>query len=144
MKLKFFIWIFVFPLCALSQEWEETYELSTTLSETTNKPVLLVFSGSDWCAPCIKLDRLLFQSAEFKEYAKEHLILFKADFPRKKKNRLSPQKELYNKALAQRFNPKGYFPLVLLLDEEENILGSFAYEGQEVQQYISLLNSYQK
>lgn len=106
--------------------------------------MLLVFAGSDWCAPCIKLDRLLFQSPEFSEYADENLILFKADFPRKKKNRLPLQQELANKQLAQKFNSKGYFPLVLLLDKDETVLGSFAYENKEVKEYISLLNSFQK
>jgi hypothetical protein len=86
----------------------------------------------------------LFQSQEFKEYADENLILFKADFPRKKKNRLPLQKEQINKQLAQRFNSKGYFPLVLLLDKDETVLGSFAYENQEAKDYISLLNSFQK
>ncbi len=106
--------------------------------------MLLVFAGSDWCAPCIKLDRLLFQSPEFSEYADENLVLFKADFPRKKKNRLPLQQELVNKQLAQKFNSKGYFPLVLLLDKDETVLGSFAYENKEVKEYISLLNSFQK
>lgn len=87
---------------------------------------------------------MLFQSPEFKEYADENLILFKADFPRKKKNRLPLQKELLNKELAQKFNTKGYFPLVLLLDKDEAILGSFSYENQDVKKYISLINSFQK
>lgn len=144
MKLKLLICLFVIPLCALSQDWEESYEHSISRSKNTNKPILLVFAGSDWCAPCIKLDRLLFQSQEFKEYADKNLILFKADFPRKKKNRLPLQKEQVNKQLAQKFNSKGYFPLVLLLDKDETVLGSFAYENQEAEEYISLLNSFQK
>jgi hypothetical protein len=44
-----------------------------------------VFSGSDWCAPCIKLDKSIWQSTEFKEYAASNLILERADFPKKNK-----------------------------------------------------------
>jgi len=144
LKLKLLIYAFLIPLFVVSQEWEESYEYSISQSKMTDKPVLLVFAGSDWCAPCIKLDRMLFQSPEFKEYADENLILFKADFPRKKKNRLPLQKELLNKELAQKFNTKGYFPLVLMLDKDETILGSFAYENQDIKKYISLINSFQK
>lgn len=144
MKLKFLIYFFLFPVLVFSQNWEQSYEYSISKSKSANKPVLLVFAGSDWCAPCIKLDRLLFQSPEFLEYADENLVLFKVDFPRKKKNRLPLQQELVNKQLAQKFNSKGYFPLVLLLDKDETVLGSFAYENKEVKEYISLLNSFQK
>lgn len=144
MKLKFLFAILLIPLFAVSQEWEERYEHSLSKSKINEKPILLVFAGSDWCAPCIKLDRLLFQSTEFKEYAEENLVLYKADFPRKKKNRLPVAIESRNKNLAEKFNSKGYFPLVLLLDKDETIIGSFAYDYQEPVQYIRFLNSLQK
>ena len=144
MKLKLLICVFLIPFFALSQEWEENYKDALSNAKITDKPILLVFAGSDWCAPCIKLDRLLFQSSEFKAYSSEHLLIYKADFPRKKKNHLSAEKEQANKKLAEIFNNKGYFPLVLLLDKEENILGTFAYENKKVTEYISLINSFQK
>jgi hypothetical protein len=56
-----------------------------------------VFSGSDWCAPCIKLDKSIWQSTEFKEYAASNLILERADFPKKNKTIRS---DLQNEGLA--------------------------------------------
>lgn len=124
-----------------AQKWETGYDVAKSKAEASNGVILLVFAGSDWCAPCIKLDRLVFQSPEFQKYADENLILYKADFPRKKVNSLSPELTKANNVLAEKFNPKGYFPLVLVLDENETILDSFGFENKSVEDYISHLNA---
>ena len=56
------------------------------------KRILLVFQGSDWCAPCIKLEKEILDTEEFLNLAKEQFVILKADFPRGKKNRLSDEK----------------------------------------------------
>jgi thiol-disulfide isomerase/thioredoxin len=61
------------------------FELVKKEAASQSKPIVLVFSGSDWCAPCIKLDKSIWQSTEFKEYAASNLILERADFPKKNK-----------------------------------------------------------
>jgi thiol-disulfide isomerase/thioredoxin len=66
-----------------SQDWKTNFELVKEAAQS--KPIVLVFSGSDWCAPCIKLDKSIWQSTEFKEYAASNLILERADFLRKTK-----------------------------------------------------------
>jgi thioredoxin-related protein len=103
--------------CMAAQNWHQDFERATALAAKNNTPVLLVFSGSDWCAPCIKLDKKIWQSDSFKKYAKDHLVLFKADFPRKKANRLSEELMKQNKDLADKYNPQGYFPFILLIDK---------------------------
>jgi thioredoxin-related protein len=67
-----------------SQDWKTNFEL--VKKKLLAKQIVLVFSGSDWCAPCIKLDKSIWQSTEFKEYAASNLILERADFPKKKTN----------------------------------------------------------
>ena len=84
-----FIWIFLFISVQLSaQNWHTDYEKALKAADAKNLPIILVFQGSDWCAPCIKLDREIWQSSEFIKYAKDHYVLLKADFPKKKKHRL--------------------------------------------------------
>jgi len=105
---------------------------------------MLVFAGSDWCVPCMKLDRHIFQSSKFQKYAEDKLIFYKADFPRKKANQLAPEIVSVNNQLAEKFNPKGHFPLVVLLDSNEKIIGTFGYQNKPIEDYISLLNSFLK
>lgn|ERR1017187_359555 len=84
--------------------------------------ILLNFSGSDWCGPCMRTKQELFDSKEFIEFASKHLILVNADFPRLKKNKLEDGLTKSNEALADIYNKEGLFPLTLLLDAKGNVL----------------------
>jgi thioredoxin-related protein len=127
-----------------SQDWKTNFELVKKEAASQSKPVLLVFSGSDWCAPCIKLDKSIWQSAEFKEYAASNLILERADFPKKKQNKLDPNLQKQNEVLAARYNKEGVFPLVVVLDSKGTVLGKASYKNVSPNEYITLLNSFIK
>lgn len=133
--------LFLFSVCTFSQDWKEIYADAVIASFEENKPIVLVFAGSDWCAPCIKLEKSIWESEEFKAYSKENYILYKADFPRKKVNKLPVNLTKQNAALAERFNPKGHFPLVVVLNADEKVLGKMGYEKATPKDYISLLNN---
>ncbi len=135
----------VFFFCSIlsnAQDWKATYVDALESSKAQNKPIILVFAGSDWCAPCIKMDRSIWQSSEFKTYAVENYILYKADFPRKKSNQLPEEIRNQNTKLAEQFNKEGHFPLVVILDESEKILGKTGYKKLNPESYISLLNTF--
>lgn len=142
MSLKIFAFIiaFLYTAISFSQDWKATYADALGCSTEENKPIIIVFAGSDWCAPCIKLDKNIWQSETFKSYAAANYILYKADFPRKKANALSPELNEQNAKLADRFNEKGHFPLVVVLDAEENVLGNLGYRKLNPTEYLSLLN----
>jgi len=88
--------------------------------------ILLNFSGSDWCIPCIKLHKNIIETEDFKKLEAENVILYiNADFPRNKKNQLSAELKKENAALADQYNPKGLFPYTILLNAEGKILKSW-------------------
>ena len=68
--------------------WETDFENAKKKAEKEHKLILLNFSGSDWCGPCIRLKKEIFQSNSFINYADSNLVLVNADFPRNKKNKL--------------------------------------------------------
>ena len=129
---------------ASAQNWKSSYEEVLSIAKAENKPIVLVFAGSDWCGPCIKLERNIWQSDAFVSYSNEHYVLYKADFPRKKANQLAADIKQQNNNLAETYNPKGHFPLVVLLDSNEEVLGNTGYKKLSPDQYISLLNSFVK
>ncbi len=144
--MKYLI-LFAFSICSMSvfgQDWQVSYAEALSCAIDQDKPIVLVFSGSDWCAPCIRLDKEIWQSDEFKSYSKDNYILYRADFPRKKSNRLTLELENQNKALADAFNPKGHFPLVVVLSKNEKVLGQTAYQKIAPNDYIKNLNSFLK
>ena len=87
-----------------AQEWQTDFARAKEIASKENRPIILVFQGSDWCAPCIKLDREVWGTEAFKTYAKKHYVMLQADFPRKSKNALSEEQTKANAKLAEKYN----------------------------------------
>ena len=87
-KLRLSILLLLTVFIGNAQDWQTDFETAKKIALEKNQNIVLVFQGSDWCAPCIKLDREIWSTSEFKTYAEANFILLKADFPRKKKNSL--------------------------------------------------------
>jgi thioredoxin-related protein len=144
-KTALIIFLMFFASTSLSaQEWLVDMDTAQKVATKTDRPIVLVFQGSDWCAPCIKLDREIFQSDEFKLYAKDHFVMLQADFPKKKKNALSEEMTAKNNALAERFNKRGIFPLVVVLDKNLNVLGETGYSRTSPSSYILEIDGFTK
>lgn len=135
----FFLFLF---LPALAQEWQTDITTAKKLAAENDLPIILVFQGSDWCAPCIKLDREIWNTDTFKAYSRDHFVMLKADFPKKKANALPPKQQEKNKALAAKYNQKGYFPFVVVLDKDGQVLGTTSYQKTDPSSYIKLLESF--
>jgi thioredoxin-related protein len=86
---------------------------------------LLNFSGSDWCGPCMRLRKEVFNSDAFGQLANRSLVLYNADFPRNKKNQLARELKQSNETLADKYNPMGKFPFTVLLDPEGKLIKSW-------------------
>ncbi|MGL2964625.1 thioredoxin family protein [Flavobacterium sp. RSB2_4_14] len=139
---KILITLTLFVSClSYSQTWKTNFEEAKTAATEQNKNILLVFSGSDWCGPCIKLDKNVWQSPEFKTYSDEKLVLLRADFPKKKGNALPEDIKKGNLALADKYNKEGYFPLVVVLDKTGKVLAKKGYENQTADKYIAELQA---
>jgi len=100
--------------------WIKNLDSAKVQAKAEHKYILLNFSGSDWCIPCMKLEQDIFNSNEFTQYAADNLVLVNADFPRKNKNQLSKQQQKINDALADKYDTQGSFPFTLLLDSDGN------------------------
>ena len=114
--------------------WMTNFEKAKQVAASRNIPILVDFSGSDWCSWCIKLEREVFSQSAFKEYAKENIVLFVADFPSKKK--LPVDEEKQNKELAQKYGIRG-LPTVLLLDHNGKVLAKTGYKPGGAEAYVT-------
>lgn len=136
--------LFLISFSATGQEWITNFEAAKKIANEQNRPIVLVFQGSDWCAPCIKLDREIWSTDIFKSYAKDHFVMLQADFPKKKKNSLPTELQNRNNLLAERYNSQGIFPFVVLLDSKGNVLGKTGYLKTTPQDYINHLESFNR
>ena len=142
MKNLFLIGMFSLSFLGFSQNWNTNFSDAALEAQKSQKNILLVFSGSDWCAPCIKLDRNIWQSPEFISFSNENLVLYKADFPKKKANQLSPKLTSENQALANKYNKDGNYPLVVILDYLGNVKAISGYTNTTPTEFIKSLQSF--
>lgn len=119
---------------------QKTFTSSVDTAKAENKNVLLYFSGSDWCAPCVKFKKFIVNTPEFQAFATENLVIYNADFPRLSKNKLAKEVEKENETLADKYNSKGVFPLILLLDTEGNVIKKWEeFPKETVEEFIGKL-----
>ena len=129
---------------SFAQEWQTDLSTAKEIAKSKDLPIVLVFQGSDWCAPCIKLDREVWSTDEFKTYAKNHYVMLQADFPRRKNNALSPEQKDKNKALAEKYNKNGIFPFVVVMNGDGEVFGETSYKKLAPKEYINEMNSFIK
>lgn len=113
--------LFLLAVSALASEsgWLHDFETAKKQAKEQNKPILINFTGTDWCGWCIKIEKEIFSKEEFKAYAKEKLVLMEVDFPEKAENKAkqSPELVAQNKKLDKDFAIEGY-PTIFLLDAD--------------------------
>ncbi|MES1181938.1 MAG: thioredoxin family protein [Flavobacterium sp.] len=120
--MKLLLLLFTGLFFASPPGWEVDFAKARQTANTEHKLILVNFSGSDWCGPCIRMESEIFGSPAFSDYAKDHLVLVNADFPRLKKHALSKEQEKKNEQLADVYNAQGIFPLTVLLAADGKVL----------------------
>lgn len=136
-----FALLFTFTSSIQAQSWSTNFDAAKTQASAEKKNILLVFQGSDWCVPCIKLHKEVWDTSDFEQFSKAHLVPVKVDFPRRKKNALSTEQKALNESLAEAYNPQGVFPFVVITDASGKVLGETGYKNIGVTAYLDHLNS---
>jgi thioredoxin-related protein len=128
----------------VAADWETDYAKALEKAKSANKRVLLDFSGSDWCGPCIELKKRVFSRPDFNAYADKNLILVEVDFPQRKKQpaALKTQNEKLSKEYG--IDDKG-FPTIVLLDPAGTVAREFTgYDGATTADVIAWIEGRKK
>ena len=102
-----------------SEGWLTRYEEALAAAKQQDRLILVNFTGSDWCPPCIKFKNEVLSAEAFQQHAQAGLVLLELDFPRR--TQLPEEQRAHNQELAKRFDVEA-FPTVLLLDSEGKVL----------------------
>lgn len=137
MKLLVFIILSAFATIS----WSGDFNAAQKEAVKEHKLILINFSGSDWCGPCIRLRKEILESSTFENFATDHLVLVRADFPRQKKNQLDAAQVKRNETLADKYNPDGKFPFTLLVDEHGKVLKEWdGFPNESPEQFVAQIN----
>ncbi len=118
--------------------WHQSLGDALSDAKSSGRPLLIDFTGSDWCHWCIKLDEEVFETSEFKEWAEKNVVLLKLDFPQS----TTLEKELVkqNQSLQQIFAVRG-FPTVVFVEPTGKLLGRYGYDKGGPKNWISKAES---
>ncbi len=119
--------------------WTDDYEIATKSAKKYKRPILVNFTGSDWCGWCKKLKREVFSRQSFKDYASKNLVLLEIDFPRSKTQ--SQKVKTQNQTLARKYGIRGY-PTIILIDGNGNEIARTGYREGGPGKYVEHLKRF--
>lgn len=122
-----------------SAAWLVDFNAAKTQATASKKKILIDFTGSDWCPPCINLENKVFKSPEFKTQMPPKFILVKLDNPRDKSKQSQAEQGHVRQMMAQ-FQIKAYPTVVITDSTGKEIHRQSGYGGQGAQQWIDSLN----
>lgn len=139
--MKFLFVFFITTIFSAHVTWLDNFNEAKIEAAKTHKLILVNFSGSDWCGPCIRERKEILETETFENFASEHLVLVRADFPRQKKNQLSKEQVKLNEALADKYNAEGKFPYTLLIDENGKVLKDWdGFPNESPEKFVAEIN----
>lgn len=137
------ILLLVLVALIMDADWLTDFPKAREIAGAEHKMILLNFSGSDWCGPCIKMKKEIFETEVFKAFAGENLVLVRADFPRLKRNLLEEKIKVQNESLAGTYNPMGKFPYTVLLDVDGRVIHEWdGFAKQSPQEFVSEIKTF--
>lgn len=112
--------VFSCMLYAAPKNWHTDYDAALKLAAKSKKPLLVLFTGSDWCPGCIKLNKDTLSNKKFQNYAKKNLILVYMDSPRRKP--VSAEARAAMMKLYRQLKPGNYIPATVILSSDGKVL----------------------
>ncbi|AWH75010.1 thioredoxin family protein [Dokdonia sp. Dokd-P16] len=116
MKHIVFLLFFISTVSLQAQEakWHTDFDKAKKVAQRQGKPIIMYFTGSDWCGPCKMLKKDLWETDEFIQQA-DDFVLLEVDIPFRE-DIISPEQKKKNMKLQDKYNKDKSFPTVLLLD----------------------------
>ena len=149
--MKRLLFLFLLPIFLSAQadisvvkdsKWLTDFDKALSQAKKIDKNVLVYFTGSDWCSPCKMLKKDLFDSVEFDELSNDYVLLY-VDIPRNS-DLLTPKQLQHNKEILGKYNKKGVFPLLKIVNSKGNELDEYSGYSMngEISYHLALLNKY--
>jgi thioredoxin-related protein len=141
--MKFFLYLCVAltstAVSPRAASWLTDHGTATLRRAAENKPILMLFTGSDWCPACQNLQSNVFLKPEFSSYADGNLILLEIDFPRKRP--VSARDKQARESLARSYGITSY-PTMVLLDTKGQEAIRISYSGATAKEFVTVLDQF--
>lgn len=130
-------WMLAAAPLARAELWLTDFAAARAQAARENRPVLINFSGSDWCGWCMRLDAEVFSTPAFITFAAQRLVCVQIDFPRR--TQLPDALVAQNRSLKQAYGVEGY-PTVLITTPQGQVIARTGYRAGGPQAYVEHLD----
>lgn len=115
--------------------WSSDLDRALAQAKAQKKCLLVEFTGSDWCPPCIAMRKNVFSKKEFVTAASKKYILVEVDFPK-------ADKALADKhqPLAEQYKIEGFPTVVLLTPAGKEFTRFYASEFPKSEDFLKHLD----
>jgi len=130
-------------------KWYTNVKEAIAISNKEKKPLMMFFTGSDWCGWCVRLQNEVLLTPEFKKWAQSNVVLVELDYPRRTPQ--LPEIKQQNEELQKVFGIQG-FPTIffanVVKDKDDKLnfkpLGKTGYVAGGPQAWLAEANGYLK
>jgi thioredoxin-related protein len=122
--------------------WKTDFEAAKTEAQRDNKLILLDFTGSDWCPPCIQMKQQTLTQKTFLEYAAKNLVLVEVDFPKRKA--LTVAQKRANSTLQSKYGVEAFPTFVVLTPDGKELGREVGYVEGGPTAFIRMIEAFKK
>lgn len=126
-------------IAAVPEGWTDDFAAAQKAAAKSEKPMAVLFTGSDWCPWCVRLADEIMLKKDFREASSNDFVFVYLDYP-SNESLQTPARRVANQALLNRYGVRG-FPTVLVMDAKGAVLGKTGYRRMSAKEYAEHLRS---
>lgn len=122
-----------------SDRWLRNYDEAMAAAEQSGRPVLTIFTGSDWCPHCVTLEKNVLESPEFLAWAEDRVVLLMIDLPQQG---ISQDERQIRSKVCIKYGVRTFPNTVLIAPDGAKITAQSGYRGQTPQAWLAALEKH--
>lgn len=137
MRKTFSVLLLLLPLMVFAAPpMMENFSKATQLAQLYNRPMILVFTGSDWCDWSQKVSKELFETEEFSEAIGNSFIFVQLDFPKTTDKAVIISEQ--NLRLKEQYHVD-QFPSLVMIEPDGREITRISYSEKTAEQFAYTL-----
>lgn len=124
---------------AAPEGWTDDFAAARKAAAKSEKPMAVLFTGSDWCPWCVRLADEILLKRDFREAASNDFVFVYLDYP-SNESLQTPARRAANRALLDKYGVRG-FPTILVMNAKGEVLGKTGYRRTSAKEYAEHLRS---
>ena len=117
--------------------WLTEYSAALAAAEETGRPILTVFTGSDWCQHCRTLEQNVLETETFRTWAEDRVVLM-IDLPQQG---ISLDERKARSRVCIKYGVRSFPSVVLVAPDGAAIATQAGYHGQAAETWVATMET---